>query len=159
MDLSSLSFEGLRRARNLHPVFVHFPLALLPVSLGFYGVGAGARRSDFVFCGRAVLSVGAAFTILAWFTGFRAEATLGVVEPQSALLRAHLAFGSVLMAWTLMLFAASRARLDERPWLRWGFFVLLTLAVALSMVVGDLGAQLVYARGASVRDSQTPRSF
>ena len=157
MDLSVLSFEGLRRARNLHPLFVHYPIALLPTSLCFYAIGYVARRRDFQFAGRATLALAMLFTILAWFTGFRAEATLGVVEPRSELLRAHLACGSLLFAMTVFLFSWSRAHIDDEPRTRWGFLAFLALAVAASMLTADLGAQLVFRKGASVERVQNPR--
>jgi hypothetical protein len=32
MDLSLYGFEGLSRTFNIHPAFVHFPIALVPVT-------------------------------------------------------------------------------------------------------------------------------
>ena len=161
MDLSVLSFEGLRRTQNLHPLFVHFPLALLPTSFCFFAIGAVFRRQDFQFAGRAVLLLATISMILAWFTGFRAEAALGVVEPRSAVLRSHLTIGTILTGMTVFLFAWSRAYAADEPRPRWLFLALFGIAVMGSLVTGDLGAQLVYVKGASVQSqgAQNPKKF
>jgi uncharacterized membrane protein len=150
MNLGLLSFEGVRQAKNMHPLFVHFPLALIPTSFCFYGIGIVKGRRDFAFAGRAILLLAFISTMLAFFTGFRAETTLGISVPQGTLLRSHLACGSALMAMTVLLFAWSSANIDHLPRGRPIFLALLGLAAALTMVTGDLGAQMVLLRGASV---------
>jgi uncharacterized membrane protein len=150
MNLGVLGFEGVRHAKNLHPMFVHFPLALVPTSFCFYAIGIATGRRDFAFAGRSVLFLSFVSTLLAFFTGFRAEATLGIFEARGSLLVSHLACGSILMALTVLLFSWSTTHVDEAPRGRWSFLTLLGLAAALSMVTGDLGAQMVFLRGASV---------
>lgn len=153
MNLDFLSFQAVRQAKNLHPMFVHFPLALLPTSFLFYAIGIGTRRRDFTFAGRAVLFLAFLSTLLAFFTGFRAETTLGIAEPQGRLLSSHLACGSALTAMTVLLFAWSTGHVDQTPRARRSFLALLGLAAALAAVTGDLGAQMVLLRGASVTKS------
>ena len=48
MDLSLYGFEGLSQTFNIHPAFVHFPIALLPVTLVFYAAGILLRRPAFL---------------------------------------------------------------------------------------------------------------
>ena len=36
MDFSLYGFDGLRQTLNVHPAFIHFPIALLPVTFLFY---------------------------------------------------------------------------------------------------------------------------
>jgi len=39
MDLGLFGLQGLQQVFNVHPVFVHFPIALFPSALLLYGLG------------------------------------------------------------------------------------------------------------------------
>ncbi|MDQ6626107.1 MAG: hypothetical protein M3Y69_08215, partial [Verrucomicrobiota bacterium] len=39
IDFSQYGFDGVTKMMNVHPIFVHFPIALLPALLVFYCLG------------------------------------------------------------------------------------------------------------------------
>ena len=47
MDFSLYNFDGLTKTYNVHPAFVHFPLALLAVTLLFYAGGLLFKKLSF----------------------------------------------------------------------------------------------------------------
>src|SRR5688500_15506613 len=71
---------GLVEAPNLHPLFLHFPLALIPTALLFWLL-ALAKSSDEMFrFGRWLLYLGVLAAVPTIVTGFRAEEQFGHQE-------------------------------------------------------------------------------
>src|ERR1017187_590268 len=54
-DPALLGFSGLKEVFNLHPAFVHFPIALIPTALLLYFLGIALRKPFFNIAGRACL--------------------------------------------------------------------------------------------------------
>ena len=142
---------GLSGATDIHPLFVHFPVALWPTAAAFYAYGVfrdheGARQT-----GRWVAYAGVLSAVAALGTGFLAADRLGHDSPGHDLVHTHR--NLMIGATTLVLLASAAARAAVRGSARRLQFVALGLLLAgvLTTVFGaDRGAHLVYGVGLGV---------
>ena len=85
MDTSLLGFAALHEMFNLHPMFVHLPLALIPAALLFYFLGTVFRNPSLLAAGRASLYVALAGAVVSVWTGLRAMESFphnDIIHPQ-----------------------------------------------------------------------------
>jgi uncharacterized membrane protein len=143
-------------APNLHPLVVHFPIALLFTAVGLDVVGWALG------CNRSLRSVATALYVLgtlaivaAYFTGRAAAETVWLPGMAHAAVKEHwdwafrtVWFFTILTAVRLVLLW--RVRADPRP----ALIVLLTVVGLLGVVLlgetGDRGGRLVYRHGVGV---------
>jgi len=147
-----LLFPGLKAMENIHPVFVHFPVVLLPLALVVQALAVWRRRDDWQRAALWLLWLGALGALAAAATGLLAEEKVVVPEPGWEVIELHetLMLISTGLALALAVLAVVRRRRLTRP------VQLLLLAGLLALnallVVGaDRGAQLVYQFGVSVQ--------
>ena len=82
-------FPGLSAMENIHPVFVHFPVVLLPLALVLQALAVWRRRED---CQRAalwLLWLGTLGALAAAGTGLLAEEKVVVPEPGWEVIELH----------------------------------------------------------------------
>jgi uncharacterized membrane protein len=151
LDPRVLGFGGVMQATNLHPLFVHFPIALLPASLILYGIAARTERRDFYLAGRATLAMAAPSILMAMMTGVRGMYTVGVVVPREPILGTHWALGMILCMLAPLLFGWSCTGRDNRPKAPRAFLATLGLTTLLAMQAADLGDRVVAVFGGQVR--------
>lgn len=147
----SLGFGALTEMMNLHPLFVHFPIALFVTSVVFYFLGLILRNTDLLSVARWTLyagTVGAAFAV---WSGLMAEKTVPHGGGVHDLMDLHKKFGIavlilsvILAAWTGMARQALPGK--GRP----VFLFLLLIMGAVLGQASDFGAQLVYLNGVGV---------
>jgi len=136
---------GLDHLQNIHPLVVHFPIALLTVAAPIYIVAAIVRRESWAWTGLWMLTLGTIGAAAAVATGlYGAEGVMVAVSVRSNLLEPHrnvmvgvLALSVVLSAWALI----------GRPLPIRGRFVFLALMVVLIAMLArgaDYGARMVY---------------
>ena len=150
MDPSLLIPDPFNSAMNLHPMFVHFPLALLPAALLFLLMAWWRGSERWLFAAKASLIAGAIGALVAVVTGWNAgesiphnEAIHRMIETHEAAAITVFIVATLLAIWSRWLILASRRSL--------GWFVgALALANGLLVSVGDLGARMVYQQGAGV---------
>jgi uncharacterized membrane protein len=156
----------------LHPVVVHFPIALLIVAPLFALIGLLKTRNAraYAVCALILMALG---TIGAWFaveTGEAAKDTLILSAAQSQLVREHAEAGeatrnvftilSIIYAGVLFGPALLKRPLRNRSQVVLGVVFLIIYAVSLLLVVktGDLGGRLVHRSGQHVHiDDRTMR--
>src|SRR5262249_38454481 len=137
---------------NVHPLLVHFPIALLPVSVGLDLLGAVMKRRDAETAARWTLWLGAVGAALAVYTGHGAAEALQprVSAEAQALLSTHhhLAIGVLAAAFALSLWRL----FVPAPPRRWhaAYLVVAVGLVAALVIVSDLGGQLVFLHGVAV---------
>ncbi|HMU75392.1 MAG TPA: hypothetical protein PKD69_06450, partial [Elusimicrobiota bacterium] len=69
MDYTLLGFKVVGQMFNAHPVFVHFPIALIPASLLLYFLGVVLKNRSLLVGGRACLYMALAGAAVAVGTG------------------------------------------------------------------------------------------
>lgn len=151
MDWTLLGFQGLRQVANVHPVFVHFPIALFPAALLCYGVGIARRRAGWLFAGRCCLCLAVLGAGVAVLTGELGEETFPHTDAVHKLIETHEAIGIGTLVGGAILAAWSFCRCDGVPRGRIGFLLLLALATLGVLQGGDLGSRMVFMHGAAVR--------
>lgn len=147
MDLSDV-LPGMQAAPNAHPLFVHFPLALLPTALGFLVLGTWMRREFLCDSGRWLLYLGTVSAIIAAISGWFAAEGLGHGAPGHEHVHAHRTWmlsAVSLSAITSLSAMWSRRRIGAlAPWWLSALLVITCLVAALG---ADRGVYLVYGQG------------
>lgn len=155
MDWSLLGFRGLNQVFNIHPVFVHFPIALFPTALFFYLIGILRKRNDLLSAGQICLGLGFISTLITVLTGYLAQESFPHGETIHRMMGTHkilgftiLGLGTLLMIWSFLKHAGA-PKLSKLFLLLFGFTVLLILQNA------DLGGRMVFVEGAAVKAAAT----
>lgn len=139
---------GLESAPNIHPMFVHIPLALWLAALVFWLAGALTRRDRVFQAGRWIAYLAALGAVAAVATGLAAEAELGHHSPHHEAIHAHrnwMIAASVLGVGTALLAHATRRQTGRA--IRWLLTALMALTVAVSTLGADRGAALIFRDG------------
>ena len=151
MDLSLLGFRAVSELFNIHPMFVHFPVAFLPGAFLLYGLGILLKKPQLNAAGRACLYMAVAGALAALTTGLLAEGSFphnatihNMMETHETLAWLVLAIAGVLGAWSFF-------QSEHRPQGAWAFLALLGLANLVLMQGADIGARMVYLEGAAVK--------
>jgi uncharacterized membrane protein len=144
---------------NLHPLLVHFPIALLPTALVLELVGLLRARPWWPSRAAATLLIlGAVLTFMAYEAGEEAAETLtGIPTEAQAVLAEHdMAAAWALRITVLALLLRLAVALHGRSRVAWyraerGLSALVTaLAVVAVAWTADLGGRLVYRHGLAV---------
>lgn len=151
MDWSLMGFGAVRELFNIHPMFVHFPVALLPAAFLLFGLGIALNKQQLNAAGRACLYLGAAGAMAALVTGLRAEDTVVHNETIHRLMETHETLAWIVLGLSSVLSAWSFYQSEHRPKAAWAFLALLGLANLAVMQVADIGARMVYLEGAAVK--------
>ena len=140
--------------RTLHPMIVHFPIALFYTSALFEVLYLIYRKEWLRFSGFALLSLAIASGVAAGLAGWISEHYLPANLPAKdwALINTHKNFAELSvftygLAWLVRAFSGRKGPRGGRTLL----YVLLILAgVALISYTGFLGGSLVYVHGIGV---------
>ncbi|MFQ5515803.1 MAG: DUF2231 domain-containing protein [Myxococcota bacterium] len=148
---------GLAVTANLHPIFVHLPLALWPCAMLFW-VLALLRRSETLWrAGCWVLYAALVGSMLATGTGLWAEEQLGHDSPAHDLVHVHrtwMLWASVLGALTALgAFALRRSRTRAS---RGALIALLGVVLLVGTLGADRGALLVFGHGVGSQREPPP---
>ena len=134
---------------NVHPLFVHFPIALLLAAFGLEALGIILKHERLQYAAAWNLVLGAVGAIAAVITGLLAEGTISAGGAVGDLLRTHETLALVATGLAVVL-AAWRLRLRRgmsRP--ARAAFVALMLAMVIVIGVGaHHGGRMVYEFGA-----------
>jgi uncharacterized membrane protein len=160
---SAEALDSLWRIELLHPVVVHYPVALITVGAVLWLVGrAVAVDGPLGYLRPAastLLVLGAVGAWAAVLSGFWADDVVGPSVPNAPLLKDHenLAIATAVLATVLAAVEMARCLLERRGGPRaWATVVRAATLVLLLSTVSTLGlaahhgAALVYAEGAAV---------
>lgn len=149
---------GLDAAPNLHPMLVHFPLALWLTALAFWGGSAVTGNKALWKAGTWCLALGTLGGIASVATGFLGTNAMGHDSPGHSLIHVHRNF---MVATTVLATAVTGLALWRREppdGLRWGLLAALGLTTAVMTVGADRGAELVYRYGVGVLNESPPEA-
>lgn len=146
----------MRRAAPFHPIFVHFTIALVGISLLFDIVGRIYGVSSLLSAAWWTIVAALPITVATVVTGVVSRRHVAIAEGAALrYLRVHMALGPMFFG-CLVALAVWRAMFWNRaiPPTSW---YLLTLGVVtiLMTVQGYVGGELVYAFGIGVRGGYT----
>jgi uncharacterized membrane protein len=136
---------------NYHPLFVHFPLALLTLSAVFDYSGILFKRNELNRAGWWCLLAGVAGLFVTISSGLLAAGTVSVPAPAQPTFETHeeLAFVVTAVFCSLLLWRiAGGTNLPER--LRAAYFLLLSVGLVLMWGTAWFGGDLVYRYGIGV---------
>ncbi len=163
IDFSQYGFEGLSKMLNVHPAFVHFPIALIPTMLFLYCLGTWMKKPALLVAGRATLYLAFLSLVLVVWTGMAARST-PANEAIEKIMGTHkntgwviLVIGAILTAWSFWtrndapVAAESTPRTSNTPKANWAFLLTGALATYLVLQNADLGSKMVYLHGAAVK--------
>jgi uncharacterized membrane protein len=131
----------------VHPILVHFPLALLTVGLLADIVGVVARRDPFSVGGWWLQCCGTAGLVAAVLSGLYAKSVAAVLPSALASLDIHQQVAFVTSSVYAGLFLWRAARKSRIPEARYVFLAAYAAATILLWITGWLGGELVYGHG------------
>lgn len=158
MDWSLLGFKGLGEVLNIHPVFVHFPIALYPTALLFYGLGILKKHNGLALAGQICLGLGLAGALLSVVTGYWAQESIPHGEAIHRIMEVHELLGFTILGLGAFLTVWSFLKREGMPKASKGFMVLLILANFIILQNADLGGRMVFVEGAAVKALQVEPS-
>ena len=136
---------------TIHPMLVHFPIALLSTGLVFDLVAALSRRTELQNIGWWMMMSGTVTLILGIASGLGAEADVVINPGAQAVLDNHKQFAFLLAGLVTSTFfwrlSCRGALPSRRAWLFWSLY---GAGICLLWVVAWFGGLLVYEHGVSV---------
>ncbi len=154
--------SGFESLLNVHPLFVHFPIAITILALVFEGA-ARLNREKFPLAIATALIYSAALTaIVTVLTGFNAADTLGHDSPGHDLVHTHrefmLFYTALIVVLALGNFIITK-RAGDRLASTWGKVFrpgLLIMATVMLVWGSDMGGQLVFKHAMGIQPPATP---
>jgi uncharacterized membrane protein len=146
IDVSQLfRLPGASSLQNIHPLIVHFPIALLTVALLVYVMSWILRRPDWAWVALWMLALGTAGAAFAVWTGLRAEEGVMIAPSvREHILVHHKHFMITVLVLSVMLTAWALA---ARPMPSRGrtLFIVMLLALTFCIIRGaDYGGWMVF---------------
>ena len=98
-----MGLKGLEELINIHPLFIHFPIALLLSSLAFYFFGNILKKEEFLVAGKWTLYFGTLAATVAVWTGLEAAKTVFHDAGIHEMMMAHQYIGFAVVRLSLIL--------------------------------------------------------
>jgi len=139
------SFPGAQHLQNIHPLIVHFPIALLSAAALMYWLGFLVRRESWQWSGLWTLVLGVLGAAAAVATGlYAAPGVMLAPSVKTALLAYHkqTMIAVLILSAALALWAIAARPMPARG--RGAFLAMLVLVVALIAKGADYGGRMVY---------------
>ncbi|HVB81291.1 MAG TPA: DUF2231 domain-containing protein [Candidatus Binataceae bacterium] len=139
------AYPGAQHLQNIHPLIVHFPIALLFTAALMYWLGFLARRESWQWTGLWTLGLGAVGAAAAAATGlYAAPGVMLAPSVKAALLTYHkwIMISVLILSAALALWALAARPMPVRG--RGAFLALLLVVAALIAKGADYGGRMVY---------------
>jgi len=144
----------IKMGAPMHPIFVHFTIALTSASLIFDALGFFSGRASLTAAGGWTL-VGSALMTLATLSTGLTSATRAPVEEGEArsFLRAHMALGFIFYGLLVAIFFWRISLWQSGQSISWLYLAALGFVSLVMTVQGYLGGELVYRYGVEVEQA------
>jgi uncharacterized membrane protein len=148
------AFGLFKMGAPMHPIFVHFTIALTASSLIFDALGFFLGRASLTAAGGWTIIGSALITLMTISTGLTSSTRAPVEEGEArSFLRAHMALGLIfygllvaITLWRLSLWQAGAG-------VSWLYLATMAVVSLLMTVQGYLGGELVYRYGVEVEQA------
>jgi uncharacterized membrane protein len=138
----------------MHPIFVHFTIALTPASLVFDALGFFFSKSSLTAAGGWTLVGSAVMTLATISTGLTSSARAPVEEGEArSFLRAHMALGLIFYGLLVAITLWRLSLWQDGLSVSWLYLISLAVVSVVMTVQGYLGGELVYRYGVEVEQS------
>jgi len=152
MEVFAGMLPGITEMANVHPLFVHFPIALLNGFLLMELLGAITDKRSLRSAATWMLYLGTLGAVVTVITGLIAESGVGHGAGVHELMLSHKNHGLIVLAIALILSIwrlAVSARFSTKN--RVAHFILAVIMVGTMAVGADKGGLMVYKYGVSVK--------
>lgn len=140
---------------NLHPIIVHFPIALIIVAVICDLIGIISRKRSFIQTANIVSVFAAIGAVFAVVTGLLAEGSIWHPGPAHEILETHEMFGFIFLG-VIIVTVIFRLAIGDKIYsrLKWIGFIMVLIASGIVGYGGYLGGEMVYTHGAGVMEAQ-----
>ena len=143
--------KGAQEAINIHPLFVHFPIALLLAAIALYLAGSIFKKETLLMVGKWNLLMGALSAIVTVWTGFKAAETVAHGGGTHQMMMAHQYLGFTVLVLSIGLSLWVFLSRVSIPGKGKGIFLALLVVMGGLLVQGaDLGGRMVFLNGVGV---------
>ncbi len=152
-NISSIEWglKGAQELINVHPLFVHFPIALLLTSTAFYFLGTIFKKADLVGAAKWELYFGTLASAVTVWTGLKAAETVAHGGDTHQIMMMHQYFGFAVLGISLVLSAWVFFSKENIPGKGKPVFLLALVVLAAVLTQGaDLGGRMVFLHGTGV---------
>jgi len=141
----------LKFGAPLHPILVHFTIALVSVSFFFDAVGFLFSAASLLIAGWWTLCAAFVLTIFTVLTGVKSRMNLPIAEGEArSFLRSHMALGLIFFGMLLAITIWRAAIWQANDNLSWWYLLAAGATAAAMSLQGYLGGELVYRYGTEV---------
>jgi uncharacterized membrane protein len=144
----------LKMGAPMHPIFVHFTIALTSASLVFDALGFFLNKPSLTAAGGWTLVGSAVMTLMTISTGLTSSTRAPVDEGEArSFLRAHMALGLTFYGLLVVMTFWRVSLWQNAQHVSWLYLTLMAVVALVMMVQGYLGGELVYRYGVEVEQA------
>jgi uncharacterized membrane protein len=138
----------------MHPIFVHFTIALTSASLVFDALGFFLNKTSLTAAGGWTLVGAAVMTLMTISTGLTSSTRAPIEEGEArSFLRAHMALGLIFYGLLVAMTFWRISLLQSGRGVSWVYLAALGVVSLVMTVQGYLGGELVYRYGVEVEQA------
>lgn len=146
----SWGLQGIKEMINLHPLFVHFPIALLLGAVAFYFLGLILKKEELLGAGKWALFAGVLGAAVSVWSGLEAAETVFHDAEIHKIMMAHQYTGIAILVLSAALSLWVIVSKKAMPSTRILFLGMLLLLSGLIAQAADFGGRMVYGKGVGV---------
>ncbi len=156
MELFTGILPGMLDLPNIHPVFVHFPIALLSVFLLMEALGSITDKKCLRGTASAMLYLGTLAAIVTFLSGLAAAASVGHGKEVHEVMTCHKSMALIVVILSVIL-SVWRIAVGEKFSTCWRtvHFIVGIIMIAFLYSAADKGGTMVYKHGVGVQSLQS----
>ena len=144
----------IKMGAPMHPIFVHFTIALTSASLIFDALGFFSGRASLTAAGGWTLVGSALMTLATLSTGLTSSTRAPVEEGEArSFLRAHMALGLIFYGLLVAITFWRASLWQSGQGVSWAYLAALAFVSLVMTAQGYLGGELVYRYGVEVEQA------